>query len=332
MTEGARVDLKQLKALVTVVEAGSVTKAAELLHLVQPAVTRQVRALERDLGVPLFERTRHGMRPTAAGLSLADRARRALTELDRARAEIVPAPGAVTGLVAVGLLESTAELLAGPLVSAVRREHPGIELRLLTAYSGHLQQWLDDGDLDVSLLYNLTSSPSLNVRPLLRERLWVVGPAADDLGADDLGAGRPVPLRALAGHPVILPAPGHGLRVLIDQALAQGKVEVEVAVQTNSMSLQKQLVRQGLGWTILPGAGVAADIAAGTLSAAPLSEPEVWRSVVLGVPRSGRATQATRAVASELRCLVQAVAARGSWPSAELQPGSAVEQGQALDR
>ena len=120
--------MKQLKALVTVVETGSVTRAGELLHLVQPAVTRQIRSLERELGVALFERTRHGMRPTAAGLSLAERARRALTELDRARAELAPVPG-VAGLVTVGLLESTAELLAEPLVTAVRREHPGIELR-----------------------------------------------------------------------------------------------------------------------------------------------------------------------------------------------------------
>ena len=189
-------DVKQLKALVTVVETGSVTRAGELLHLVQPAVTRQIRSLERELGVALFERTRHGMRPTAAGLSLAERARRALTELDRARAELAPVPGTVAGLVTVGLLESTAELLAEPLVTAVRREHPGIELRLLTAYSGHLQQWLDDGDLDMSLLYNLASTPSLNVRPLLREKLWVVGPASDGLSADqpvDPARGRHAP-------------------------------------------------------------------------------------------------------------------------------------------
>src|ERR1700730_16237928 len=84
------VDVKQLKALVTVVEVGSVTRAAELLHLVQPAVTRQIRTLEHELGGPLFERTRQGMRPTKAGAGLADRARRVLTELDRARAELTP--------------------------------------------------------------------------------------------------------------------------------------------------------------------------------------------------------------------------------------------------
>ena len=307
-------DVKQLKALVTVVETGSVTRAGELLHLVQPAITRQIRSLERELGVELFERTRHGMRPTAAGLSLAERARRALTELDRARAELAPAPGVLTGLVTVGLLESTAELLAEPLVTAVRSEHPGIELRLLTAYSGHLQQWLDDGDLDVSLLYNLASAPSLNVRPLLREKLWVVGPASDGLSA-----ATPVALREVATHRVILPAPGHGLRALIDQAVAQAQVQLDVAVQTNSMSLQKQLVRHGHGWTILPGAGAAADVAAGTLSAAPLSRPEVWRSIVIGAPRSGLVTPAVQAVASHLARQAQVAASRDAWPSAELQ-------------
>jgi LysR family nitrogen assimilation transcriptional regulator len=85
------VDVKHLRALATVVETGSVTRASELLHLVQPAVTRQIRSLEHELGVALFERTRQGMRPTPAGLSLAERARRVITELDRARAEIAPA-------------------------------------------------------------------------------------------------------------------------------------------------------------------------------------------------------------------------------------------------
>jgi LysR family transcriptional regulator, nitrogen assimilation regulatory protein len=314
---GELMDVKQLKALVTVVEAGSVTRAAELLHLVQPAVTRQIRALEQELGVPLFERTRHGMRPTAAGLSLADRARRALNELDRARAEIAPAPGIVTGLVDLGLLESTVELLAEPLVSAVRRDHPGIELRVLTAYSGHLQQWLDDGDLDVSLLYNLRSTPSLNVQALVREMLWVVAPASDGLSAD-----HPVPLEIMTAHPVIMPAPGHALRALIDQAAAQAQVKIDVAVQTNSMNLQKQLVRRGHGWTILPGAGVAADLAAGVLSAAPLSEPEVWRSIVVGVPRTGPITPAAQVVAAQLTRQVKIAVRQGWWPSAELyEPG-----------
>jgi DNA-binding transcriptional LysR family regulator len=310
-------DIKQLKALVTVVEVGSVTRAAELLHLVQPAVTRQIRALEHELGVSLFERTRQGMRPTKAGISLAERARRALTELDRARAELTPTPGAVTGIVTVGLLESAAELLAEPLVSAVLRDHPGIELRVLTAYSGHLQQWLDDGDLELSLLYNLASTPSLNVTPLVREQLWAVAPAADGLSPES-----PVRFADVVARPIVMPTPGHGLHALITTGARQAGAEINAVVQTNSMNLQKQLVRSGRGWTILPAVGIAGDLDSGTLSAAPLCAPEVWRSIVLGMPRTGRVSAAAETVARELVQRIRSSVRNGRWPSAQLQNGS----------
>ncbi|MDH6622628.1 LysR family nitrogen assimilation transcriptional regulator [Streptomyces sp. LBL] len=307
-------DVKQLKALITVAEVGSVTRAAELLHLVQPAVTRQIRTLEEELGVPLFERTRQGMRPTEAGAIMVDRARRALNELERARAEVQPAPGVVTGIVTVGLLESVSDLLAESLVSAVARDHPGIELRLITAYSGHLQQWLDDGDLDLTLLYNLDSTPSLNARPLVRERLWAVAPAAAGLRAD-----RPVPFAEAAAHPLIMPASGHALRSLIDAAAARAGADLNVAVQTNSMRVQKQLVRAGHGWTVLPGVGIAEDVAQGSLSAAPLCEPDVWRSIVLGTPRFGRTPPAVEVVARELVRQINSRVDHGRWPSAQAQ-------------
>lgn len=306
-------DFKQLKALVTVVEVGSITRAAELLHLVQPAVTRQIRSLETELGVTLFERTRHGMRPTAAGVTMAERARRALTELDRARAELQPTPGVVRGIVTVGLLESSADLLAEPLVSAVLRAHPEIDLRVLTAYSGHLQEWLDHGDLDLSLLYTLTSTPPLNVQPLVREKLWVVAPPADGLRAD-----RPVPFERVAAHPLVMPAAGHALRTLIDGACARAGAEVSITVQTNSLELQKQLVLGGHGWTILPGVGIAEDVANGTLSAAPLCRPEVWRSIVLGRHRAGRIPPAVEVVSAELVRQIRTAVHNGRWPSALL--------------
>ncbi|NMN93873.1 LysR substrate-binding domain-containing protein [Antrihabitans stalactiti] len=306
-------DLKQLKALVTVAEAGSVTKASQLLHLVQPAVTRQIKTLEQELGVPLFERTREGMRPTVAGAALVERARRALNELDRARAEIRRDPGPVTGIATVGLLESTLDVLVEPLVEQVAKHHPGIQLRLLTAYSGHLQQWLDDGDVDLSLLYNLRSTPSLHVQPLLREQLWVVAPPSAGLCVE-----RPVPLKDLVARPLVMPGPGHGLRVLVDQACARAKASPHISIETNSMRLQKKLVLAGHGWTILPASGVSADVAAGQFSAAPLADPEATRDLVLGTPRTGRPAPAVDVVARELVRIVGSLVADGKWPSARL--------------
>jgi LysR family transcriptional regulator, nitrogen assimilation regulatory protein len=305
------VELRQLTALVTVAEVGSVTKAAKLLHVVQPAVTRQIRLLEEELGVPLFERTRQGMVPTPAAEVLIMRARRALHELEAARAELQPEPGEVAGIVSVGLLESVLDILAQPLTEAVARRHPGIELRLFTGYSGHLQQWLDTGEVDLSLLYNLSDTPSLSVVPLVREQLWAVAPP----GAG-LAAGSPVPWATVLAHPLVLPVSGHGLRALIDRARSAVPVEPRTVVQTNSMLLQKKLVLAGHGWTILPAAGVAADVAAGSLSGAPLTAPDVERSVVLGLQHRSRLLAPVEAVASTLTRLVSELVRSGAWPAA----------------
>lgn len=306
-------DLKQLEALVTVAETGSVTKASHLLHIVQPAVTRQIKTLEQELGVLLFERTRQGMRPTAAGTLLIDRARRALTELERARAEIRPDRGPLGGIATVGLLESTIDILARPLIDRIRQRYPGITLRLLTAYSGHLQQWLDNGDIDLSLLYDLRSTPSLRVRPLLREQLWALAPPEAGLHA-----GEPVPTATLAAHPMVVPVAGHGLRVLIDQVFARAGRAPDIAVETNSLRIQKQMVEAGCGWTMLPASGITAEVDAGLFSAAPSADPEATRDLVLGLPRAGRPAPAVEAVAGEIAGLVENQVAQGRWPSARL--------------
>lgn len=302
-------ELKQLKALVTVAEVGSVTRAAELLHLVQPAVTRQIRLLEQELEVDLFERTHKGMRPTPAGDALVQRARRALNELERARSEARPTPGVVTGIVNVGLLESTIDVVAERLVTSLAHTHPGVELRLLTAYSGHLQQWLDQGDLDLSLLYNLSDLPSLNTSPVIEEELWVVAPASAGLNPRE-----PVPFLRLGEHPLVMPASGHALRSLVDTGAARSGTTMRVATQTNSMRLQKHLVMAGHGWTVLPGVGIADDVAAGTLSAAPLCEPDITRSIALAMPRSGRTTPAIEVVAQGLHTQIREAVADGRWP------------------
>jgi DNA-binding transcriptional LysR family regulator len=298
-TQGGGMDLRQLTALVTVADAGSVTRAAHMLHLVQPAVTRQIRSLEEELGVPLFDRTRQGMVPTAAGKALIERTRRALHELELARAEIQPSgSGKVTGVVRVGILESVLDVLAEPLVTAVARQHPGIELRVLTAYSGYLRDWLDSGDIDMSLLYNLDEVTSLTVVPLLREPLWAIAPPAAGLSPAS-----PVSWETVLAQPLVLPAAGHGLRTLIDRARSAVPVQPRVAVQTNSMQLQKKLALAGHGWTILPAAGVVGDVAAGLFSGAPVTAPDVVRSVVLGLPRDRRTTPPVNAVAAELERL-----------------------------
>jgi DNA-binding transcriptional LysR family regulator len=304
-------NVKQLRALLAIAETGSVTRAAELLHIVQPAVSRQLRMLEEDIGTTLFERGSRGMELTDAGQILATHAKRALHELDLAKAEIVPEPGMVTGNITVGLLPSTTDLLAARLITRLRTLYPQLIVNISVAYAGHLQQWLEDGAVDVALLYDPKPSSVLEVQPLLDESLYLVSLPGKNPAVDGVAA-----LRYVAELPLILPSQPHGLRLLVDKACALAEIDLNVVAETNAMNVQKNLVFSGLGYTILPGVAVFDDVAAGRLSVAPISSPTLQRKIVLALPLTRRSSIAVRCAVTELRELIKEMLAQDNWPGA----------------
>ena len=304
-------DIKQLRTLVAIAETRSVTRASVLLNIVQPAVSRHLRLLEEDLGVALFERSRQGMELTEAGKTLLAYARRALNEVDRARAEIRPSQGSIGGIVTIGLLPSTCDLLASPLLTAVAQQYPGIQLRISMGYAGDLQRWLEAGEVDGTLLYDHNKTPSIQVQPLLEEGLWVVGKNDSQLSPD-----KPMSLIELDGLPLILPSAPHGLRGLVDHEAALLGIQLNVVAETNAMSVQKSLVAGGHGLTILPSIAVLDDLARGLVVAAPLSEPSLTRKIVLALPTNRQTSTPVRCVlALLLDCMCTAIQ-HGNWQSA----------------
>jgi LysR family nitrogen assimilation transcriptional regulator len=308
-------DLKQLRAFLTVAETGNMTRAAEMLHLVQPAISRHIQLLEADMGVPLFERERYGMVLTEAGRTMAGYARRAMLELDRARAEIGDGAAAgVSGLVTLGLLPSTVETLSSTLVSALATNYPGIRVRIVIGYAGTLMQWLISGEVDAALLYGVERSANIQTVPLVEEPLWVVGP----IGAK-LHKGKPVPLAQLAKHKIVLPSAPHGIRTLVEHACAVTQVTLDIAAETNALSVQRALVLGGHGWTVLPSIAVAEDLRTHRLSGAPLTQPDISRSIVLGLPTHRPTGQHVhRAVELLIETTRQAIKS-GAWPEGRWQ-------------
>ena len=301
-------DLKQLRAFLTVAETGSVTRAADMLHLVQPAVSRQIRLLEEDVGTPLFERERHGMVLTEAGQTLVSYARRAMLELDRARVEIA-GTGSVSGLVTLGMLPSTVDMISSPFVSAVAAAYPGIRVRIAVGYAGTLMQWLVAGEIDAALLYGAERSPDIQTTPLVEEPLWVIGPKQARLKR-----GKPVALASLAEHKLVLPSAPHGIRTLVEHACAVTGVTLDICAETNALSVQRALVLGGHGLTILPPIAVADDLRSQQLSGAPLMEPTISRTIVLALP-------ANRSTGRHVRCAIELLIeqargaiASGAWP------------------
>jgi DNA-binding transcriptional LysR family regulator len=310
-------DLKQLRAFMTVADTGNVTRAAELLNRVQPAVTRQLRLLEEDVGVELFKRERHGMVLTEAGKALLVYARRAMLELDRARAEIAGSGGGIAGLVTVGLLPSTSDMISSPLVRAVTESYPGIRMRIAMGYAGDLQQWLETGDIDVAVLYGVEREPRIQATPLLEEPLWVVGPAAAKLRRH-----RPVTLESLRNKPMILPSGPRGIRTLVEHACAMASVELTIVAETNAMTIQKSLVLGGHGFTILPPIAFADELASKRLTGAPLVEPRISRTIVAALPGDRSVAQHVRRTVDLLIQCVRDAVHRKQWLEARWLQGA----------
>ena len=306
-------DFKQLQTFLTIAECGSATKAAQLLHIVQPAISRQMRLLEEDLGAPLFVRERNGMELTEAGRTLLERARRVMKELEEVRAEVKPSNGLVCGFVNVGMPSSICDLLADELVATIKRLHPQIRMRLHSGYGGPLQLAIQNGELDVAIVNDPMPGQLFETRFVLNEQLFLVGPPGSGLSPD-----RPQPLSSLRGRPMVLPRAPHSMRTTVEHACALENLELDIVAEVNAMDMQKSLVRYGVGWTVLPSAGVSNDLSDGSLSAAPLGGLNLQRHLALCLSATRRTSPPTRCVTSALIDLIQLTVRAGSWPGATL--------------
>ncbi|WP_193089766.1 LysR substrate-binding domain-containing protein [Advenella sp. FME57] len=305
-------DLKQLKALVTISETANMTRAADVLNIVQPALSRQIKMLEDELGTVLFERGRQGMILNEDGKTFLEYARRILHEVEKAKAEIRPSSGAVSGIVNVGLLPSTSDLLSSMLLRQLQQQYPQIRITITAGYAGHLQEWLEVGEIDVALLYSAKLSSSLHVQPLVEEKLWFVG-----LPGNGLRVGKPVTLNNMADRPIILPSRPHGLRILVDQVGQENNLQLNVVAETNSMSVQKRLVLDGHGYTILPSIAIAEDLALGRLAAAPLTNAGLTRTIVMARSRQRNMTMSVKCVMQVLSECISTSIEHGGWAHAK---------------
>ena len=311
-------DTRQIRAFLATVDTGSVTRAAELLHVVQPAISRQIKLLEDDVGTRLFERSRSGMALTEAGKVLVEYARRALRELDKARMEIHPTSAPVAGVVHLGLLPSSCELLAAELVQALAARYPNLQVSLSVGYTDHLAAWLESGELDMALLYDAEHLRHLTLEPLLKEQLCLAAPAAQGLSLS-----KPVDVTALGECPLALPSRPHGLRGLVEHACAVAKVPFRIAVETNALAVQRDLVVRGLGWSVLPAVAIRSELDKGTLTAAPIASPEFARTIYLALPTMRRTSTAIRCLAEELEACIETAVFNGGWVGAQwLRRGS----------
>ncbi len=318
-------EISQLRTLIHVAELGSLSKAADRLHIAQPALSRQISQLEKELGVRLFDRHGRGMVLTQEGEEVQRRAMRVITELAEIRPAVVGSNASLGGHISIGISASASNLLCESLVAAFRQTHPKATLRILTAYSDYLLEWLQQGELDVAAVYLLNDPKSLTdrklpktvrVSPLLDETFLLVGPTASALS---LGA--PVTFSKLEKLPLLLPSVRHATRLMLDKHAKQLGISLDIKVEIDDYSVLKALVMSGHGHTICPLAPIHEEVSDGRLRAAPLINPILTRRLLLAYPIDRIGSRLAHFAGQVITDTVESLVKLGTWPEQVLQSG-----------
>ncbi|MFG2502792.1 LysR family transcriptional regulator [Streptomyces sp. NPDC048441] len=283
---------QQLLYFVAVAETRHFTHAAEQVHVSQPSLSQQVRALEKELGAELFSRARGNITLTDAGEALLPLARRILADADTARIEVQELAQLRRGRIRLGATPSVCTGLLPEVLRAFHDRHPGIQLLLEEGGSHDLVRELARGALDLAVVVLPLPSPSpaLTTVELLREDLVVVSsPDAPRLG------GRTVRVADLQRERLVMFRHGYDLRELTVAACRAEGFEPEFAVEGGEMDAVLGFVQAGLGVAVVPR--MVAERAGRGLRMTPLARPTLHRTIALAhrsdvaPPRAARELQ-----------------------------------------
>ena len=274
-------NLRQLTYFLQIAELQSISRAASVLHVAQPSLSRQIQLLEHELGVLLFLRSDKGVTLTEAGHALQERANAVLLQVRQIRDDIGVQSRTPRGELSFGLPPSMYRLLTVPLVCEFRQRYPEVQLLVTEGVSATMHEAVLTAKLDTAVVSDVEPLSMLRSQLLLREQLFLVG--ARDAGLD---MATELPVRELAERPLLLTSRPNAMRVIVERALAEHGHRVKPAVQTNSARLLCELAAQGQGFSVLPYCAISAAFAAGRVSAAPLADLSVTWTLVSSRERS----------------------------------------------
>jgi LysR family transcriptional regulator, nitrogen assimilation regulatory protein len=301
-------DFGQLKTILQVAETGSLLRASERLRVAQPALSRQVRLLEQELGLPLFVRHGRGMIPTPFGQKVIERARMILGEAAAIRNDAEAYQTAPNEEVVLGLPPNVAEFLTIPVLRRFTAENPHVRVRLVSAYSGHLQEWLSRGEVDLALIYEQAGLPSILLRPLVMETLLLVAHAARGLSLEV-----PVPFRSLRNELLVLPSAKHRLRQIVSEAAEAANITLSVVHEADDLLTVRDVVAAGMATSVLSLPAVHAQVTRGILSAAPLVDPVLSRRLDLAYAGERPLSRAAEALCVVIDEEIDQLVAAGLW-------------------
>lgn len=306
-------DIRQLRYFRTIAEQGNISRASALLNVAQPALSRHIMHLEEELGVPLFDRHARGLTLTQPGKKLIVHANFILRQVEQARYEVRAEAEAPSGRVSLAVLPTLAQILISPLIQRTARDIPSVELTVREGFSGPCRDWLLAGHIDFAVLYNVDHAKGLDLQPMLTEHFCLVGTAKAPYPAKVIDGG--CPISELADIDLILPGEWNGMRRMIDKVAAARGVTIDPLFELDAFTATKDLVKNGVGYTILPASAVTKEVASKELWSLPLVEPELTRTLMLSRLTDHPVSTAGQAISEIIQEEARSLVRQGLWPA-----------------
>ncbi|HAT29351.1 MAG TPA: LysR family transcriptional regulator [Janthinobacterium sp.] len=307
-------ELRQLRYFVAIADHGSLSKAALVLHVAQPALTQQLRRLEEELGAQLLHRSAQGVLSTDAGKVFYEHAQAILKQVADAKSAVTQSATRPSGGVTLGLPHSISGALALPLLTAARAQYPEITLQLTEELTGNLSEQLKSGRVNLALLFDDGQLGPFAGTPLAEEELRFICRA----DAPYLRGRGPISLEQALAATLILPGLQHGVRPRIESAARGAGLALANVIEINSIAILKSAILADMGATILPTAPLLGELERGTMRSHPIHSPPLSRTVVLCASRNIPLTNAAAAVGRLVLQVSEQLCASGNWPGARV--------------
>lgn len=310
-------ELRQLRYFVAIVDHGSLSRAAQVLHVAQPALTQQLRQLEEELQAQLLHRSPQGVLSTDAGKLFYEHAQAILKQVGDARSAVNQSATRPAGSVSLALPHSISGALALPLLIATRARYPEITLQLTEELSGNLTEQLKSGRINLAVQFDDGQLGPFACTPLVEETMMFLCRRGSSHGP---AGGGSVSLAQALAAPLILPGLQHGVRPRIENVARSAGLRIENVTEINSLAILKSALLADMGATILPLAPLLAEVERGDLQAIPIDNAAMSRTVTLCASKNIPMTNATAAVSRLVQEVTRELCDKGRWLGARLLP------------
>jgi len=310
-------DVRELRYFVHVAELKSFSKAAIHIRIAQPALSRQIRKLEEELGVDLLIRSGRGLELTDSGKRLLRKAYLVLDQMEDMRLSVRSQENRIAGTLTIGVPPAAGEMLVPPVLIRCGDIYPGLRVDVVEGFSGYLYERLLNHELSLAIMHNPVAHRDLEIIPLLVEDMYLIGPAKPKHGLCPVDE-----LACLRGIPLILPNQPHSLRALVESSMAEHDISINVLRQVDGLVIIRAMLRAGLGYSVLTYGSVHRDVQNGVLSARRLERPPITWKLCLVRRREANRREAVDALSEIVISEVNELASKRIWRGNPTHPAA----------